>query len=279
MLHRENKRWTRGFTLIELLVVIAIIAILAAMLLPALAAAKQKALKIACASNLHQLGIGSLIYADENSDTFLPARKYPGQGYPVQIAIDTNYMNAAMSIVAVSSNRVGNVWACPVRAAASTEVGGLPVRQDAGGLGQWTIGYQYFGGVTNWHNTTVNPAGVDVVKFKCSPIKTTFSKPNLCLAADTVIRFHGAWQSPPPGTGYDAYLGLPPHRKGNRPSGGNELFVDGSASWIRAELMYRFTTWDDTLDPFFYQDPSTLPRDVTANFSPAVLNSISLNQY
>ena len=57
-----------GFTLIELLVVIAIIAIIAAMLLPALAKAKTKAMTAACLSNLKQLGLGWVMYADESND-------------------------------------------------------------------------------------------------------------------------------------------------------------------------------------------------------------------
>lgn len=60
----------RGFTLIELLVVIAVIAILAAMLLPALAAAKQRVWGIACNSNLHQIGLGMTIFAHDNKSFY-----------------------------------------------------------------------------------------------------------------------------------------------------------------------------------------------------------------
>ncbi len=234
-----------AFTLIELLVVIAIIAILAAMLLPALSKAKERAMRISCMSNTRQIGIASMMYVGESKDWLLAENTTTLNGdWPHDMT--TNVVDLFQG--AGLQNR--KVFYCPGTLAI---VKGDDTSWWDFRPGRRVLGYGFF----NKRYPTDNRVGING-SFFIGRITETNRPSDAAWVVDETMSTTSTspynWLIPSgnvPAQDGGAYK--PAHRDGNNPAGGNLLYLDGHAGWRQFKLMLpRYQATGSSAPWYFY---------------------------
>jgi prepilin-type N-terminal cleavage/methylation domain-containing protein len=212
-----------AFTLIELLVVIAIIAILAALLLPALSRSKTDALRIACVNNTKQQAVAFIMYANDYANVFPTVAT--DDGWTALYGLDPDLAGLLNSYgLVTNSSNVATCWHCP--AAVNNDRGDSTDIPEGGGnvAGQYTI---------DTYMITTGLKGYEYYYGTNSPTKSTDRLGP--LTAD----HSGVYYQNPPLSWFSNHGNIPNpvNTEQKIPTGINESWSDGHAQWYSEKMM------------------------------------------
>ena len=237
-----------GFTLIELLVVVAIIALLLSILVPSLQNARAMALRATCATNLHGLGIGVIMYANDNEgwppcadeNTWVAFDKgYPAHGWNRHDRPMTpggggrNYGHITYFVEAITPDYIetGKVWYCPAA---------------EGRTSTYEDDWPKLGLVGNWRNHFRQSYCFEPWMRKLeTPARGVFANlgPHKMLAYDCSTR-NDSW-------GWRYWPNHSSRGSEEFSDGQNQLWTDGSVIWVNGWAVWKGGIYENDCEPYF----------------------------
>jgi prepilin-type N-terminal cleavage/methylation domain-containing protein len=246
----------RGFTLIELLVVISIIALLIAILLPALGAARDSAERTECLSYQRQMVNSSVSFAaNEKKNRLIPART-DNSAY-VQYALNINTGGAARFEVFIPGQQAFEDHGFPPELFNDP---GRPNFESYQDMNSYIIGYQYFGGMREWNALPGAPGPIEGLSPVTLDDMTSEKTMVACVTMKERLFYDwGDYGNPLDPRGGKPYVDTPPHGLANNggtpePQGGNHVFADGSGQWVDFSEMRRLQSWSGGRPAWYFQE-------------------------